>query len=143
MIAVQPTGCAPIVNAYKEGTTTAAVWKDATTVAAGLRVPHAFGDFLILQALRESAGDVIAVEDADISNNTKTMAREEGIFACPEGAATLVGLRHLVADGFIDKNEKIVLFNTGSGLKYIELYPLKLPVLNPENGINYQKIADS
>ncbi|UCH37198.1 MAG: threonine synthase, partial [Candidatus Bathyarchaeota archaeon] len=140
MIAVQSSGCAPIVTAFKKGVATAEVWKDATTIAAGLRVPHALGDFLILQALRSSRGEAVAVEDAEIVRCMKVMAKEEGIFACPEGAATLAGLQHLIADGSVDNNETVVLFNTGSGLKYVELFPLKLPVLNPKNAVHLLQV---
>ena len=140
MISVQSTGCAPIVKAFKEGAEESEMWEGASTIASGLRVPKALGDFLILRAIRESRGEAVAVDDEEMLEDTKLMAKEEGIFPCPEGAATLSALKHLVEESSVDKNDRVVLFNTGSGLKYTELFPLKLPVLDPKEEINYQKL---
>lgn len=140
MISVQSTGCAPIVKAFNEGKEDSEMWRNASTIASGLRVPKALGDFLILRAIRESHGTAIAVEDTEILEDVKLMAKEEGVFACPEGAATLSALRHLMEKGFIDKNEKVVLFNTGSGLKYTELFTVNLPVLDPAKKIDFSQL---
>jgi len=119
MVTVQAEGCAPIVRAFETGAEKAEPWAGAQTVAAGLRVPVVFADRLILQILRESKGTAIAVSDEELMADQGAMARLEGIFAAPEGAATLSGLRHLLATGWIQSDEKVVLYNTGSGLKYL------------------------
>ena len=120
-VAVQPTGCQPIVKAFHVGADTAEPWSDAETVADGLRVPAPFADYLILKALRETGGTALAVEDGDMVQAMYDLAATEGIIACPEGAATLVGLRRLVKEGFLGEDETIVLLNTGSGYKYLGL----------------------
>ncbi len=118
MVSVQAEGCAPIPRALAAGDEFAAPWEGAHTVAAGLRVPQAIGDFLILRAIRESNGTAIAVSDDALISSQHAMAREEGIFACPEGGATLASLEALLDRGEITRDEKVVLFNTGTGLKY-------------------------
>lgn len=120
-IAVQPTGCQPIVKAFNEGTATAEPWANAATLADGLRVPGPFADYLILQAIRETGGTALAIEDQDMVDAMYEIATEEGIIACPEGAATLVGLKKLLEQGFLGVDENIVLLNTGSGYKYLDL----------------------
>ena len=120
-IAVQSAGCQPIVKAFNEGKDTAEPWPDAKTVADGLRVPHPFADYLILQAIQETGGTALAVEDGEMVDAMYEMAATEGIIACPEGAATLVGLKRLVNQGFLGADETIVLLNTGSGYKYLDL----------------------
>ena len=120
-IAVQPTGCQPIVKAFQDGTDTAAMWENAATLADGLRVPGPFADYLILQAIRETGGTALAIEDADMVAAMYDIATAEGIIACPEGAATLVGLQQLLQQGFLAAEETIVLLNTGSGYKYLDL----------------------
>jgi len=119
MVAVQADGCAPVVKAFQEGQATCAFWPNAHTSASGLRVPKSFADRLILRDLRESQGTAVAVSDDEIQSAQALIGRTEGIFAAPEGAATFAGLRHLVEDGWIEPGETVVLFNTGSGLKYI------------------------
>ncbi|KYH38045.1 MAG: threonine synthase [Candidatus Bathyarchaeota archaeon B23] len=121
MVSVQAAGCAPIVKAFREGRGEAEPWPRAQTIASGLRVPKALGDFLILGVLRESQGTAVAVGDDEILSAMRLMARLEGVFPCPEGAATLAGLRRLVDEGWVDADERIVLFNTGTGLKYTHL----------------------
>jgi len=128
MVSVQAEGCAPIPRAFKEGVEESEYWKGAETVADGLRVPKALGDFLILRAVRESGGTAIAVSDEEILDSVGLLARREGIFACPEGAATLAALRRLLEEGTIDHDESIVLFNTGAGLKYTHLFKADAPV---------------
>jgi len=120
-IAVQASGCQPIVKAFNEGKDTAEPWPNATTIADGLRVPGPFADYLILQAIRETGGTALAVEDSDMVDAMYELATEEGIIACPEGAATLVGLKELLESGFISRDETVVLLNTGSGYKYLDL----------------------
>ncbi len=113
MISVQAAGCAPIVKAWEAGDTEAEPWVDAHTIAAGLRVPQAVGDFLILDAIRGSGGTAIAVADEEILAAMNIIGTKEGILACPEGAATVAGLMKLVEAGEVHKSERIVLFNTG------------------------------
>ncbi len=119
--AVQADGCQPIVKAFHEGADTAEPWPDAATKADGLRVPGPFADYLILQAIRETGGGALAVTDQAMIAAMYTLAETEGIIACPEGAATLVGLERLLADGSIGPDEEVVLLNTGSGYKYLDL----------------------
>lgn len=121
MICVQSTGCAPIVKAFNEGSKFAEPWLDAQTIATGLKVPSPFADYLILGVISDSKGTAIAVTDTEIIEAVQEIAHLEGILVCPEGAATLAGLKHLLAQGFLSCTERIVLFNTGSGLKYPEL----------------------
>lgn len=113
MISVQAAGCAPIVKAWEAKDAEAEPWVNAHTIAAGLRVPQAVGDFLILDAIRQSDGTAIAVSDEEILNAMQILGSNEGILTCPEGAATVAGLMKLVETGRIDKSERIVLFNTG------------------------------
>ena len=118
MVAVQATGCAPIVKAFDEGTEHAALWTDAHTVASGIRVPVAVGDFLILRAVRESGGFAIAVPDDAITAAQQEVARTDGLLMGPEGAATFAAYRQALADGRVAKHERALLFNCGTGLKY-------------------------
>jgi len=118
MIAVQAAGCAPMVKAYDEGKEHAPRWENAHTIASGIRVPQAVGDFLILRAVRESGGFAIAVEDPAIEAALHEMAREEGFLLCPEGAATYAAYKQSLADGRVTKTDRVVLFNCASGLKY-------------------------
>ncbi len=118
MVAVQATGCAPIVKAYDEGAEHAELWKNAHTVAAGIRVPVAVGDFLILRAVRESNGFATAVDDDAILQAREEAAQKEGLLLCPEGAATLAAYQKEVAAGRISPDESAVLFNCATGLKY-------------------------
>jgi len=120
MVTVQAEGCAPIVRAFEEGNRFADEFPDAATTASGLRVPKAIGDFLILDALRASGGTAIAVTDEELIAAVREIGSVEGIFCAPEGAACLPALKQLLASGEIHKHERVVLFNTGSGVKYIE-----------------------
>lgn len=112
-ISVQSTGCAPIVKAWEEGAIEATPWTDAHTVASGLRVPQAIGDFLILEAIRKSNGAALAVTDDAIRDAMQLLPTAEGLLTCPEGAATVAALKQLVSDGMIESSERVVLFNTG------------------------------
>lgn len=120
LVSVQSQGCAPLVKAFKQGKEFAEEWKNPQTIASGIRVPKAIGDFLILKALRESEGTAIAVPDEEILYSVKEIAQTEGILPCPEGAATLAALKRLKEENKIKPDEKIVLFNTGTGLKYMQ-----------------------
>ncbi|MHB2018584.1 MAG: threonine synthase, partial [Candidatus Xenobia bacterium] len=121
-VAVQPTGCQPIVRAFQQGLDHAPAWEGAKTVADGLRVPSAIGDFLILQALYESQGTAIAVEDAELLQGARDLGRFTGIFPSPEGGATFAALRRLLDTGWIKPEDPVVLFNTGGGLKYYQAF---------------------
>jgi threonine synthase len=122
MVTVQAAGCAPIVRAVEAGESFAEPIQNATTIAAGLRVPKAIGDFLILEAIRESGGTAIAVTDDELVDGARELARTEGIFAAPEGGACVPAVRKLLERGDIKPEEKVVLFNTGSGIKYIDVF---------------------
>jgi threonine synthase len=121
MITVQASGCAPIVKAWEEGKQASEMWPNAATLAAGLRVPKPYGDYLILDILKKSKGTAISATDEEILEATRHWAKTEGIFAAPEGAASLVAYRKLLANGFFKKEDTVVLFNTGTGLKYPEV----------------------
>ena len=121
MVCVQSAGCAPIVKAWDEGKPISEFWPDAATQAAGLRVPKAYGDYLILDILKKSGGAAVSATDPEIMEALRHWGRVEGVFAAPEGAASLVAYRKLRASGFFTSEDKVVLFNTGSGLKYLEV----------------------
>ncbi len=122
MFAVQAVGCAPIVRAFEMEETTAAEFPDAHTIASGLRVPKAIGDFLILEILRESNGGAIAVDDEEMIRVAREVGSKEGLFVCPEGAACFAALKLLRSTGKIASGERVVIFNTGSGIKYLDCY---------------------
>jgi threonine synthase len=122
MVTVQAQGCAPMVRAFEKGSEFAEPWTDAHTIADGLRVPAAVGDFLILGALRESGGTAVAVSDEEIMEATFEIGRKEGIFSSPEGGATWIAFQRLLEQGWIGENETAVLFITGSGHKYHHLW---------------------
>lgn len=119
MVSVQAEGCAPVVRAFQAGEVRISPWENAQTVAAGLRVPVVFADRLILNVLYASQGTAVSVSDDEILAAQSRLARQTGVFAAPEGAATLAGLEKLLQMGWVNQDEKVVLFNTGSGLKYI------------------------
>jgi len=122
MIAVQAAGCAPIVRAFERHAEASEFWTDAATVASGLRVPKALGDFIVLADVYASGGEAVAVSDADLMRACRQLAESEGIFAAPEGGAGLVAVEQLVAAGKIGREERVVVFNTGSGYKYLEAW---------------------
>jgi threonine synthase len=139
MVVVQASGCAPMVKAWEEGVEHAPRWQDAHTFAAGIRVPQAVGDFLILRAVRDSCGFAVAVDDDAIMQAWREVAAEEGLLLCPEGAATYAAYRQAVADGRVSAGERAVLFNCATGLKYPMPEagtPLKLG-----SAIDWQKLA--
>ncbi len=122
MVTVQSEGCAPIVRAFEEGKRFAEEFENAATVASGLRVPRAIGDFLILDALRASGGTAISVTDQELIAAVREIGASEGLFCAPEGAACLPALRKLIERGEVEANERVVLFNTGAGVKYLESF---------------------
>ncbi len=121
MITVQAAGCAPIVKAFEAGKATSEVWLDAATFAAGLRVPKAYGDYLILDILKKSHGTAVAASDEEILAAMRHWASVEGVFAAPEGAASLVAYQKLRASRFFRAEDKVVAFNTGSAYKYLDM----------------------
>ena len=122
MFAVQASGCAPIVRAFEAGEKTAAEFPDARTIASGLRVPKAIGDFLILKILRESNGGAIAIDDREMIRVAREVGSKEGLFVAPEAAACFAALKSLRSAGKIRSGERVVIFNTGSGIKYLDCY---------------------
>lgn len=130
IVAVQATGCAPIVRAFDQGLRSAEAWEGAHTIAFGITVPKAIGDFLILDALYESEGTAIAVTDADLLAEQAACARTEGAFMCPEGAATLAAARQLRRSGWLKESDEVVVLNTGTGLIYPETVTVTAPTLN-------------
>ncbi|HXP86061.1 MAG TPA: threonine synthase [Bryobacteraceae bacterium] len=127
MIAVQAEGCAPIVRAFESGATHSEFFPNARTAASGLRVPKALGDFLVLDAVRKSGGTCIAVSDEEMLDAGVALASDEGIFPAPEGGACVAALSQLLASGFLKSGERVVIYNTGSGLKYLEAYGGRFP----------------
>jgi len=139
MVAVQAAGCAPMVKAWEDGVEHAPRWQDAHTFAAGIRVPVAVGDFLILRAVRESGGFAIAVDDAAIADAWNEVGRAEGLLLCPEGAATYAAYRQALADGRVNRADRVVLFNCATGLKY-PMPPAGIP-LKLGNAIDWQQLV--
>lgn len=127
MVAVQAAGCQPVVRAFERGEARSTFWENAWTISSGLRVPKPLGDFLILDALRASGGTAIAVTDEESLDAGTELAHDEGIFAAPEGAACVAALKKLLASGFLRPEERIVIYNTGAGLKYLEAYSTRFP----------------
>jgi threonine synthase len=130
-VAVQATGCAPIVRAFEAGARTSEPWLDPHTVAFGITVPKALGDFLVLEALYATAGTAVAVPDDLLLADQRLCARLEGLFICPEGAAAISAVRLLRAGGWLGRDDVTVVLNTGSGLKYPATVPVDAPVLEP------------
>ena len=122
MVTVQAAGCAPIVRAFEEGQRFADEFPNASTTASGLRVPKAIGDFLILDALRASGGTAVSVTDEELIAATREIGAAEGVFCAPEGAACLPALRKLIETSEVREGDRVVLFNTGSGVKYMESF---------------------
>src|SRR5580700_3469104 len=121
MIAVQAAGCAPVAKAWREGAAASTMFENAATFAAGLRVPKPYGDAIILEIVKESGGTVVDVEDAGVLASLLDWSRQEGLLLCPEGAAATAAYDHLLATGFLTPSDRVVLFNTGSGLKYVDM----------------------
>lgn len=136
LVSVQSKGCAPVVKAWEEKKSESVFWENSNTIAFGLNVPKALGDFLILQAIYETNGCAVAVEDNEILRAQQMLASEEGIFCCPEGAATLSAAIQLIKSNWIKPNEKVVLLNTGTGLKYPETVHTEPSLLQPEDHLS-------
>ena len=122
MISIQASGCAPIIKALHEEKPATEMWQNAHTLAAGLRVPKAYGDFIILEIIRASGGTAVAVDDDAIMGGVRDLAENEGIFAAPEGGAAMAAYRKLLANSFLKESDEVVLFNTGSGYKYLDVF---------------------
>ncbi len=143
MYALQAEGCAPVAKAYDEGKQASEFFQNAETFASGLRVPKPYGDTIILDIVRESGGSVVASDDTEMLDSIKEWAKEEGLFLCPEGAAATAGYDKLLKSGEIKAGERVVLFNTGAGLKYTDTVaeamhlrrPGTLPTSLPVGGI--------
>lgn len=129
LVAVQAEGCAPIVKAWEEKKERSEFWEQSTTVAFGINVPKALGDFLVLRALYETEGMAIAISDQELLEEQKHIAEREGAFVCPEGAATFAAARRLAADGWIGSDESVVVLNTGAGIKYPDTAQIDVPLL--------------
>ncbi len=127
MISVQAAGCAPIVKAFDEGEEASEFWHDATTVASGLRVPKALGDFLVLNSVRESGGTAIAISDQELLDGGRLLAETEGLFVAPEAAACVTAAQQLVDRGFLKRDDEVVIYSTGAGLKYLEAWATLFP----------------
>jgi threonine synthase len=136
LVAVQAEGCAPIVKAWEEGKASAEPWENASTIAFGINVTKALGDFLILEAIKETDGCAVAVDDETILGELKAVAAAEGAFVCPEGAAAFAAARKLRESGWIRENEKVVVLNTGAGIKYPNTLRVEAPVLDAGGKIN-------
>jgi threonine synthase len=135
LVAVQAEGCAPIVRAWQQGRADSELWQDSHTVAFGINVPKALGDFLVLDAVRSTGGCAIAVSDEDLLQAQEQLARREGLFVCPEGAATFAAALQLRQQGWIKANERVLLLNTGSGLGYPETVQSAPPVLQQQDDL--------
>ena len=133
LVAVQSTGCAPIVAAFEAGARESQPWADSVTIAFGINVPKALGDFLVLDALSDTGGTAVAVDDADLLADLHLTARLEGVFLCPEGAATVTAARALAASGWIAPDDEVVLLNTGAGVIYPDTVPVDVPTLGSDD----------
>nr|MBA2773977.1 threonine synthase [Nocardioidaceae bacterium] len=134
LVSVQASGCAPIVNAFDAGASESVLVPDSTTIAFGINVPKPLGDFLVLAALRQTGGTAIAVDDADLLADLQVTARLEGLFLCPEGAATVTATRELARTGWIAPDDEVVLLNTGAGVIYPDAVHVDVPTL-PKDGV--------
>lgn len=141
MICVQSNGCAPIVRAFASGSRFAELWENAATCASGLRVPAAVGDFMILDAIRESGGLAIAVPESKIPQAMREASALDGIAICPEAAACVLALERLVKDGAVAPDERVVLFNTGAAAKYVETIPINLPIIHDPHHLDPAQFA--
>lgn len=132
MIAVQAAGCAPVVRAFDQGDAVSQMWQNAATFASGLRVPKPYADAIILDIVRQSGGVAVAVDDATILASLTDWARNEGIFLCPEGASVTAAYDRLLAEGFLKKTDRVVLFNTGAGIKYTDVTAEAMQLARPQ-----------
>jgi threonine synthase len=135
LVSVQAAGCAPIVKAWQEGKAESEMWPNSSTIAFGINVPKALGDFLVLEAIHETDGCAVSVEDAEILKAQSELASKEGVYACPEGAATLAAVGHLLRQGWLKPDSRTVLLNTGTGLIYPETFSAATVTLNPDDDL--------
>ncbi|MDR1554815.1 MAG: pyridoxal-phosphate dependent enzyme, partial [Campylobacteraceae bacterium] len=135
LVAVQAKNCAPIVKAYENSDKESVFWEGAKTIAFGITVPKALGDFLVLEAIYETKGKAVCVSDESILEYQALLAKNEGLFVCPEGAATAAAAHLLLKEKWIKPHEKVVLLNTGSGLKYPDTVKINIPILNKDDEI--------
>jgi len=138
MVAIQASGCAPIPKAFEEGKNVSEAWKDAHTFASGLRVPKAYGDYLILDFVRRSGGTAMAISDEDMLASLLEWSRDEGVFLCPEGATATAAYDKLLASGFLKPSDEVVIFNTGTGLKYIDVISQAMGITRSTGGSGSQ-----
>ncbi|TKD72126.1 threonine synthase [Pseudalkalibacillus hwajinpoensis] len=139
LVAVQSEGCAPIVKAYQEGKTESEFWKNSETHAFGINVPKAIGDFLVLDAIYQTGGCAVAVSEDEIRESQGEVAREEGQFICPEGAATFAAARRLRETNWINENDQVVCLNTGLGIKYPDAFDVEAPLLQPYDRLSFSE----
>src|SRR5699024_3897342 len=132
LVAVQAEGCAPIVKAWEDGKSSAEPWEDAETVACGINVANALGDFLILDVIKQTEGCAISVSDKILLEELSTVASEDGEFVCPEGAAAFAAARKLREDSWIKQDDRVVVLNTGAGMKYPDTVDVNVPILEVE-----------
>jgi threonine synthase len=135
MIAVQAAGCAPVTRAFEAGKSSSQMWQNAATFAAGLRVPKPYGDYILLEILRASGGVSLAITDKEILESILDWARNEGVFLSPEGASVTAAYDKLLANGFLKKTDRVVLFNTGSGLKYTDVTAAAMGLERPAHDV--------
>ena len=135
-VAVQSTGCAPIVSAFEAGRAESEFWPESRTVAFGINVPKALGDFIVLDVLYRSGGCAVGVTDADLLAELRTMGAAEGLFLCPEGAAAAVAVRRLAKEGWISASDRVVILNTGAGIKYPDCINVDLPVMRADQRVD-------
>ena len=138
MVCVQAAGCAPITEAWEKKEKKSMMWDESDTVAFGMNVPKSKGDFMVLDSLYSSGGYATSVDDDEILRTKQMITREEGLFACPEGSSAVAGIKKLLDQGFIDRNEKVVVVNTGSGLKYPNTVQTSMPLLQPGDEIQIE-----
>jgi threonine synthase len=143
LVAVQSDGCAPIVKAWREGKTESEFWQNSETVAFGINVPKALGDFLVLKAIYDTEGCAVAVSDNDVLEELKLISQKEGAFICPEGAAAFLAARNLRKEGWIKEDETVVVLNTGAGIKYPNTVQVEVPRLNVDEKITPRNVAHS
>lgn len=141
MIAVQSTGCAPVARAFEDGANVSQMWQNASTFASGLRVPKPYGDAIMLDILRESEGVALALSDGEILASIRDWARNEGIFLSPEGAAATAAYDHLLGNGFLTPSDRVVLFNTGAGLKYTDVTAEAMGLERPSENYTPQPVT--
>ncbi|MBM7662890.1 threonine synthase [Bacillus mesophilus] len=141
LVAVQSDGCAPIVKAWQEGKTESEFWHDSETIAFGINVPKALGDFLVLQAVYETEGCAVSVNDRDVIEELKLISQKEGAFVCPEGAAAFLAARQLRKEGWIQATDQVVVLNTGAGIKYPNTVEVEIPRLNKEEKIGPKNVT--